>query len=193
MPNLYIIAGCNGAGKTTASYIVLPELLNCKEFVNADNIAAGLSPFNPESVAIAAGRIMLERINILMNEGVDFAFETTLSTKSYVSLIKKAKAIGYEVSLLFFWLSSSLAAIERVAKRVNQGGHHIPDDVVNRRYQRGIKNLFDLYMPVCDNWIIIDNMGLDPELVAERTYPLPEVILNNDIWEVIMSQSNDDQ
>ncbi len=116
MANLYIIAGCNGAGKTTASYIVLPELFECKEFVNADNIAAGLSPFNPASVALAAGRIMLERIIVLMNEGVDFAFETTLSTKSYVSLIKKAKAMGYKVTLLYFWLSSPEVAIDRVAK-----------------------------------------------------------------------------
>lgn len=107
MPNLYIIAGCNGAGKTTASYTVLPELLNCNEFVNADNIAAGLSPFNPESVALEAGRIMLQRIDELLNKEVDFAFETTLSTRSYVSLIKRAQQKGYEVNLLFFWLSSS--------------------------------------------------------------------------------------
>lgn len=106
MPNLYIIAGCNGAGKTTASYTVLPELLNCNEFVNADNIAAGLSPFNPESVAFEAGRIMLQRIDELLNREVDFAFETTLSTRSYVSLVKRAQQKGYEVTLLFFWLSS---------------------------------------------------------------------------------------
>jgi predicted ABC-type ATPase len=123
MPNLYIIAGCNGAGKTTASYIVLPKLLNCNEFVNADNIAAGLSPFNPESVALAAGRIMLSRINELLTDGVDFAFETTLSTKSYVSFVKKAKELAYEVTLLYFWLSSPRVATDRVAKRVRQGGH----------------------------------------------------------------------
>lgn len=102
MPNLYIIAGCNGAGKTTASYTVLPELLNCNEFVNADNIAAGLSPFNPESVAFEAGRIMLQRIEDLLNRGVDFAFETTLSTRSYVSLVKRAQQKGYEVLYCFF-------------------------------------------------------------------------------------------
>ncbi len=193
MPNLYIIAGCNGAGKTTASYIVLPELLNCKEFVNADNIAAGLSPFNPESVALAAGRIMLKRINGLMNEGDDFAFETTLSTKSYVSLIKKARDVGYEITLLYFWVTSPQIAIERVAKRVSQGGHHIPGDVVERRYYRGIKNLFKLYMPICDNWIIISNMALVVELVAKGTQGLPEIILNADIWKAINKQSNDDK
>jgi predicted ABC-type ATPase len=105
MSNLYIIAGCNGAGKTTASYTVLPEILNCREFVNADNIAAGISPFNPEGVAIEAGRIMLKRINELLEEGADFALETTLSTKSYVSFVKKAQMIGYEVTLLYFgWI-----------------------------------------------------------------------------------------
>ncbi len=120
MPNLYIIAGCNGAGKTTASFTVLPDILNCREFVNADNIAAGLSPFNVESVAISAGRIMLLRMDELMNDGVDFAFETTLSTRSYVSFIKKAQQLGYQVTLLYFWLSNPENAIQRVAKRVSQ-------------------------------------------------------------------------
>lgn len=130
MPNLYIISGCNGAGKTTASYTVLPEILNCKEFVNADNIAAGLSPFNPESVAFESGRLMIQRINELLAHKVDFAFETTLSTRSYISFVKKAKEIGYEVTLLYFWLSSPEMAIERVAKRVSKGGHNIPTEVI---------------------------------------------------------------
>jgi predicted ABC-type ATPase len=130
MPNLYIISGCNGAGKTTASYTVLPEILNCKEFVNADNIAAGLSPFNPESVAFESGRLMIQRINELVAHKVDFAFETTLSTRSYVSFVKKAKEIGHEITLLYFWLSSSEMAIERVAKRVSKGGHNIPTEII---------------------------------------------------------------
>src|SRR6476646_3698443 len=113
MPNLYIIAGCNGAGKTTASYTILPEMFNCKEFVNADSIAAGLSPFNPESVAFEAGRIMLQRIHQLKNEKVDFAFETTLSTRSYVPFVKEAKTDGYKITLLFFWLNSPEIAKER--------------------------------------------------------------------------------
>lgn len=137
MPNLYIIAGCNGAGKTTASYSILPEILNCREFVNADNIAAGLSPFNPDNVAFEAGRIMLNRISELMAGQDDFALETTLATRSYVSLIKKAHLQGYKVSLLYFWLASPVIAAQRVAKRVSKGGHHIPVDVINRRYYRG--------------------------------------------------------
>ena len=127
-PILYIIAGCNGAGKTTASYSVLPDLLNCREFVNADEIAKGLSPFNPESVAIEAGKLMLQRINLLLCQRKTFAIETTLATRSYASLIKRAHEKGYQVVLLFFWLSSPEMAIERVAKRVSEGGHNIPTE-----------------------------------------------------------------
>ncbi len=122
MPNLYIIAGCNGAGKTTSSYTILPEMLDCKEFVNADEIAKGLSPFQPETVSFQAGRIMLERINDLLKSRRDFAFETSLSTKSYIQTIKKAQVLGYEVTLLFFWLRSSDLAVERVKQRVSTGG-----------------------------------------------------------------------
>ena len=129
MPKLYIIAGCNGAGKTTASYTVLPEMLDCREFVNADEIAKGLSPFNPESVAIDAGRLMLQRMDDLLIAGEDFAFETTLATRSYVKFIDQAHAMGYFVSLLFFWLPTPELAIVRVATRVSKGGHDIPEEV----------------------------------------------------------------
>ena len=157
MKNLYIIAGCNGAGKTTASYTVLPEMLGCREFVNADEIARGLSPFNPESVAIQAGRLMIERVITLMKEGADFAFETTLATRSYVKLIKKAQSVGYRVTLLFFSLPTPEQAVQRVARRVSQGGHNIPLDVIYRRYEAGLKNFFQIYMPVVDFWSLYDN------------------------------------
>lgn len=189
MPNLYIIAGCNGAGKTTASYTILPEILHCKEFVNADSIAAGLSPFNPENVAFEAGRIMLHRISQLLDEKTDFAFETTLATKSYVSLVKKAQNAGYEVTLLFFWLNSPEMAIERVAKRVSLGGHNIPIDVVERRYYRGIYNLLKLYMPICNNWMIVNNMDVYPDIIAEGKLGVDTIILNTDIWNIISQQS----
>lgn len=130
MPNLYIIAGCNGAGKTTAAYTILSEVLNCREFVNADHIAFCLSPLNPEHAALAAGRIMLKRIRELLKRRSDFAFETTLSTLSYVSLIRTAHLNGYKVSLLYFWLSSPELAIQRVERRISKGGHHIPADVI---------------------------------------------------------------
>ena len=126
MSKLYIIAGCNGAGKTTASYTVLPEILECREFVNADEIAKGLSPFNPSSVAIEAGRLMLKRIGELLSAGVSFSVETTLSTRSYINLIQQARNQGYSVSLIYFWLNSPELAIERVKQRVANGGHDVP-------------------------------------------------------------------
>lgn len=157
---LYIISGCNGAGKTTASYTVLPEILDCREYVNADEIAKGLSPFNPESVAIEAGRLMLERIDYLMTAGVSFSIETTLATKSYVNLVRRAHKQGYNVKLLFFWLESPEMAKLRVAERVAKGGHNIPEDVIERRYYAGIRNLFNLFnlfMNEVDYWAIFMN------------------------------------
>ena len=154
---LYIISGCNGAGKTTASYTVLPEILDCREYVNADEIAKGLSPFNPESVAIEAGRLMLERIDYLMTAGVSFSIETTLATKSYVNLVRRAHKQGYNVKLLFFGLESPEMAKLRVAERVAKGGHNIPEDVIERRYYAGIRNLFNLFMNEVDYWAIFMN------------------------------------
>ena len=155
--HLYIISGCNGAGKTTASYTVLPEILDCKEFVNADEIARGLSPFNPESVAIEAGRLMLKRIEELLDKGETFSIETTLATKSYINLVRRAQANGYVVTLLFFWLNSPELAKLRVSERVANGGHNIPQDVISRRYVAGICNLFNLFMKEVDSWVIFDN------------------------------------
>jgi predicted ABC-type ATPase len=191
MPNLYIIAGCNGAGKTTASYTVLPEMLNCEEFVNADSIAAGLSPFNPESVAIEAGLIMLERIDTLMKMGKDFAIETTLATRSYVNLIKRVRQIDYKVTLVYFWLSSPEEAKQRVAIRVSKGGHNIPGDVVERRYYRGIDNMVNLYMNVCDYWAIVNNTETTPELVISGEFDYSTIIYNYDIWNIIKDQSDE--
>ena len=155
--NLYIISGCNGAGKTTASYTVLPEILDCREFVNADEIARGLSPFNPESMAIEAGRLMLSRIDDLLSQGETFAIETTLATKSFVNLVHRAQVQGYTVRLLFFWLNSPELALQRIAERVAKGGHDIPESIVRRRYVAGINNLFKLFMNEVDSWEIYDN------------------------------------
>lgn len=166
--NLYIIAGCNGAGKTTASYTILPEILNCREFVNADEIAKGLSPFQPEKVAFEAGRIMLTRLEQLLRAGEDFAFETTLATRSYKSKILEAQSLGYTVTILFFWLKNIELARERVKSRVSEGGHNIPADVIERRYLKGIKNLFNIYLPVADGVLIFDNSEGHPELLAKK-------------------------
>lgn len=167
--NLYIIAGCNGAGKTTASYSILPTILNCKEFINADEIAKGLSPFQPETVSFEAGRIMLHRIDELVYKNVDFAFETTLATKSFAPMVQKAQLKGYTVTLLFFWLNSVALAKQRVALRVSEGGHNIPEDVIERRYHRGIKNLLDLYLPLCDNVMAFDNSDKLPVMIFNKT------------------------
>ncbi|HEY9002502.1 MAG TPA: zeta toxin family protein [Mucilaginibacter sp.] len=191
MPNLYIIAGCNGAGKTTASLSFLPDMLNCYEFVNADSIAAGLSPLQPEKVAFEAGRIMLDRIKKLINDQVDFAFETTLSTKSYASLIRLAKINNYKVWLLFFWLPSPEMAIERVKSRVQNGGHSIPEDVIIRRYHRGINNLVNIYFQLSDNWFVLDNSTSQSQLVVEGHNEVVYQVINSEIWTIINKISHE--
>jgi predicted ABC-type ATPase len=190
MRNLYIISGCNGAGKTTASFTILPEMLNCKEFINADSIAFGLSPFNQEQVAIEAGRIMLTRIDALLQSKEDFAIETTLASKSYVSLIHRASQMGYKITLVYFWLSSPEEAKQRVATRVSKGGHHIPDEIVERRYYRGLYNLKNLFVPICDFWIVVDNNTGKPQLVISGEFGESKIIYNADIWNIITHQSD---
>lgn len=167
MPNLYIIAGCNGAGKTTASFTVLPEMLDCEEFINADEIARGLSPLNPDKAAIEAGRLMLAKIDKLIQHQQDFAFETTLSTKSYANTILKVKKFGYQTTLIFFWLDSVELANERVKLRVLEGGHNIASHIIFRRYYSGLNNLFNLYIPLCDYWMVFNNSKSPSELIAE--------------------------
>ena len=182
MQNLYIISGPNGAGKTTASYTVLPDMLNCKEFVNADEIAKGISPFQPDRAAIDAGRLMLRRIKELIKHKAEFAFETTLSTRSYVNTIIDAKKSGYVVTLVFFWLNSPDLAIERVKTRVQEGGHDIPSNIIKRRYYSGVKNLFELYMPISDYWMVIDNSENPFKLIAEGDSNKDKIINDNFIW-----------
>ncbi len=189
--NLYIIAGCNGAGKTTASFTVLPEMLDCEEFINADEIARGLSPLNPDKEAIEAGRIMLLRIGKLIENRKEFAFETTLATKSYKNTIQKAKQAGYNVTLLFFWLTSVDLAKERVKQRVREGGHNIQENVITRRYKAGIINLFNIYLPICDYWMLFDNSLTPSELIAEGYGKDETSIKNIRTFELIKSLSND--
>ncbi len=167
MPRLFILAGCNGAGKTTASYTFLPELLDCREFVNSDEFAKSLSPFDPSSASISASRYMVMRIQYLLEQMADFSIETTLATRSLVTIIKRAKSKGYKVTLIYLWLQSPELAIQRVRNRVLNGGHNIPEDVLRRRYKMGIQYLFDTYLPLCDNWIIADNTHSPFTVVAE--------------------------
>lgn len=191
MPELYIIAGCNGAGKTTASYTVLPEIFDCREFVNADEIARGLSPFQPEKVAIQAGRIMLQRIDHLIAEKESFAFETTLSTISYRNTIKKARLAGYNITLIFFWLNDVNLALQRVKARVAEGGHDIPDLVVKRRYSAGLKNLVNIFIELADKWIIVDNSKKKFSIIAENNPGTDFLIYENAKWQIIQKNSNE--
>ncbi len=188
--NLYVIAGCNGAGKTTASFTILPEIIHCKEFVNADEIAKGLSPFQPEKVAFESGRIMLHRIDELLQNGESFAFETTLSTRSYKGKLLKAKEKGYTVTLLFFWLKNIELAKERVNVRVSEGGHNIPPDVIARRYKTGLRNLFDIYLDVVDGALIFDNSEGKHELLAIKTYLRDIDVLDSAKFEELKSYEN---
>ncbi len=184
---LYVIAGCNGAGKTTASFTILPDILDCKEFVNADEIAKGLSPFQPEKVSIEAGRIMLNRINELIEENQNFAFETTLSSRSYKNKIVEAKNKGYRVTLLFFWLQNVDLAKERVKIRVEEGGHNINPEIIHRRYYKGINNLFDIYLPIIDGALIFDNSAGKHELLAEKKIDGLLTIFNEQTFKLLKS------
>lgn len=167
MARLYIISGCNGAGKTTASYSLLPEMLDCREFVNSDEFAKGLSPFKPENASIQASRYMLMKIRYLLKKQKDFAVETTLATRTLLKTARMAQDMGYSVTLLYFWLNSPELAIERVRARVEAGGHNIPEETIIRRYHVGIYYFFHYYAPICERWILADNSQIPFRVIAE--------------------------
>lgn len=166
-PKLYIISGCNGAGKTTASYSLLPEMLDCREFVNSDEFAKGLSPFDPSKAAIQASKYMITKIRYLLKKQKDFAVETTLATRTLMKTVKMAQQAGYTVTLLYFWLNSPELAVERVRARVETGGHDIPEDTIRRRYSVGIYYFFNAYAPICERWILADNSQIPFRVIAE--------------------------
>lgn len=182
---MYIISGCNGAGKTTAAYYILPEILECKEFVNADEIAKGLSPFQPEKVMYEAGRIMSARISGLIDKGENFAVETTLSAITYRQKISDAQEKGYAVTLIYFWLNSTELAKHRVKLRVEEGGHNITTPVIIRRYYSGLKNFFEVFMPICDHVMMFDNSDNAPKLVMAKTKNQEAEVYNQDIYNQI--------
>ena len=188
-PNLYIIAGPNGAGKTTASFNLLPDVLHCHHFVNADEIARGLSPFAPDTVAIQAGRIMLQRIEELLPQKEDFAIETTLATRSYVQLVRRAQALGYRVHLIFFYLESEEQAIQRVAQRVINGGHTIQEEDIRRRFHRGIYNLINLYLPICDSVLVYNNVRTPAQIVARKRSKTETIeLIDLEMWNQLIQQ-----
>ena len=167
-PAVYVIAGPNGAGKTTFASKFLPDFVNCREFLNADLIAAGLAPFAPETQNVRAGRLLLERIKELAAAKEDFSFETTLSGRTYARLLQQMKTDGYRVYLFFLWLPSADLAVARVANRVRQGGHNIPELDIRRRFESGLKNFFDLYRPFADGWWLYDGSRIPPATIAKE-------------------------
>ena len=169
MPRLFIISGCNGSGKTTASYSVLPEMLGCHEFVNSDEFAKSLSPFSPEKAFVQASRYMLLKMRRLLDNQADFCIETTLATRSLLKIIKEAKEKGYYVTILYFWLNSPDLAVSRVRARVTAGGHNIKEDTIRRRYSMGLHYFFREFMPACDRWILCDNSNDSMSIVAESS------------------------
>ena len=186
MANLYIIAGANGSGKTTTAKQILPYFLQVYEYVNADEIAAILSPFQPETMAIQAGKLMLKRLNYLREKQLDFAFETTLSGLNYRKFIRQCLEQNYQINLIYFWLQTPELAIARVKQRVASGGHNIPEDVIIRRYFRGKKNLIKTYLPLCHTWIIYDNSNFPTQLIAEKGFNQTPIIYKTDIYSQIM-------
>lgn len=166
---MYIISGCNGSGKTTASYALLPQLLECRQFVNSDEFAKSLSPFSPQSASIAASRLMIRKIRYLLQRREDFCIETTLATRSLKRIIDQAHENGYTVTVFYMWIASPELAIARVKARVAAGGHFIDEETVRRRYFVGLHYLFREYMPICDRWILADNTTIPFRIVAERS------------------------
>jgi predicted ABC-type ATPase len=186
MKEAVLLGGPNGAGKTTAAAIMLPTMLGIREFVNADEIARGLSPFNPDGSAMAAGKLMIMRIRELIRNGESFAFESTCSGRGHMRTLQMCRDAAYRLTLVYLWLSSPEAALARVARRVAKGGHRIPDDVVVRRYAAGLRNMRNLYLPVVDVAYIYDNSDEGGVLIAERRPNTPLFVHDAGRWNRIL-------
>jgi predicted ABC-type ATPase len=189
MPKVVVIAGPNGAGKSTTAPAVLRNALHVLEFVNADTIAAGLSAFSPETVAMAAGRLMIGRVHELARERRDFAFETTLASRSFAPWLKELQADGYAFHLVYLWLPTVELALARVAERVRRGGHAVSEDVVRRRYDRSLKNFFALYSRFADSWVMLDNsVRHRAQIVARRPIGRPVRVFDAGRWDTVRSR-----
>ncbi len=189
-PLVVVVAGPNGAGKSTSAPRLLRDTFEVREFVNADAIALGLSAFQPEAVAITAGRVMLTRMNDLAREGADFAFETTLASRSFAPWLQSLRGRGYRSHVIFLSLPSADLAVARVRDRVEMGGHHVPDDVVRRRFVRGLSNFFSLYRDAADSWQFYDNSTVAaPRLIAERETGLEDRVFDPAAWKSIQERA----
>jgi predicted ABC-type ATPase len=188
-PSIVILAGPNGAGKSTAAPFLLRDALAVSEFVNADQIAQGLSAFSPETVAIEAGRLMLARLDELVRRHQTFAFETTLASRSFAPWLRARRAEGYDVSLVFLWLPDPEAAVRRVAERVARGGHHVPPEVVRRRYAAGLRNFFRLYQPLCTAWRFYDTSKVGPPRLLAAGHGTATLLVRGDLlWDGLVRQ-----
>lgn len=185
MKDIIILAGPNGAGKTTAAQKLVPKKLGITEFVNADEIARGLSPFNADAAALAAGRVMIGRMRYLIHTGTSFAFETTCAGKGHIGMLRQCKSDGWRITLLYLWLPSPDHALDRVVRRVRSGGHNIPAATIIRRYWSGLRNLQKLYLPLADMARIYDNSDLGPVLIAEKTSDSPLMVYEPMRWNMI--------
>ena len=189
LKDIIIIGGPNGAGKSTSAPAIIPRRLDIREFVNADEIARGLSPFNPEGAAIAAGRLLVERIQALIRSGESFAFETTCAGRAHAHWLRECKMHDWRVTFIFLWLPTPEAALDRVAKRVREGGHGIPKDIVIRRWRAGAANMRNIYLPLSDVAMIYDNSDGGRVLIAERTFGMPFVVYDSGRWAMVEKAS----
>jgi predicted ABC-type ATPase len=188
-PSVVILAGPNGAGKSTIAPTLLKTTLGVTEFVNADAIASGLSAFNTEGAAIAAGRVMLRRLKELARQRVSFAFETTLASRSFAPWIVALKRDGYHVHVMFLWLPSADLAIQRVADRVAMGGHSVPEDVIRRRYRTGLRNFFDVYLPLADMWTFFNSSTRRPRRIAARLADGTVKVYDRETWQALRGRA----
>lgn len=190
IPNVFVMGGPNGAGKSTAAPFILRDVLSVAEFVNADVIARGLSGFDPDRAAMQAGRTMLTRLRELASERRDFAFETTLASRSFAPWLSSLRATGYRVHVVYVWVPNPSISVSRVRRRVELEGHHVPPDVVRRRYRRGLANLEELYRPLADHWRIYDNSTNEgPRLVVYGGPASGEGVLDAELWERIQQSA----
>ena len=190
MLKLYIIAGSNGSGKTTFAKEFLPHYAKCSNFINADLIAQGLSPFSPAAMGIKAGRLLLSQVHEFIKQKVDFAFETTLAGRSYVNLIKEAKSRGYSIHIFFLWISDVKLTSERIRQRVRAGGHDVPTEDVKRRFSRSLRNFKELYRPLSDVWILFNNSGEKPAVIAQGI-DKDITIINTYLYQELFGGMND--
>ncbi|NOT48122.1 MAG: AAA family ATPase [Acidobacteria bacterium] len=187
MPNVVVIGGSNGAGKSTLAPVLLRDTFGITEYVNADVIAEGLSAYAPENAAIDAGRAMLARLDELAAAEKDFAFETTLATRTYAKRLRSLKEFGYTVCIIYIWLSSEAFAVERVKARVLSGGHNIPEGTIRRRYEQGKRYFFELYLPIADSWKVYNGGLRPPELIAQYSKIDGVEILKEQLWKRMKS------